>query len=297
MPLLIHRLLREREEEARKRVFAHFGIDSVDADARTRKRAARLLLPYLRGLTAQDLEKLGEDALELPSVLAEVGSAVERDSILERWHTVAGTDPRFAIVLLGALGKDLVRHPALRAEVQSVLLPVAIRCADRTDNSASALRRSLALHYGEILQGHPQLANAYKQDLERETVARERARQHYAEKERERMAKLDAEQRVRDAEKEARRHAWNEVIALRREAREKERRALAKSLEGMSFLGQLEHLASATIPAGKYPASLAERASASASSVPDDLRARLLLRLTGQRRGVWRTLRDALKHL
>lgn len=80
-----------------------------------------------------------------------------------------------------------------------------------------------------------------------------------------------------------------------REEQVRERSALAKSLEGASLLLQLDHLASATIPIGRYPASLADSASAHVSSIPEGLRSRLLVRLVGQRRGVWRSFRDALR--
>ena len=359
-PPLLLLLLIERPADALKRVFAYFGIDSVDADAYDGKRAVRLLRPHLLRLTERDVEHLGDDALELPRLLAEVTSVATRDRIIARWYTSAASVPRFAEALLNALGHDLGRHPATKAKIESVLMPVAIQNTDRTDYGACALRRSLASHYGDVVQGNPQLANAYQQDLEREAIARdarEIERQHREENERQRNAQRDTERQVREADRQARvtevasmtlpvrvalmlsgstgvagaiPMAWAEVSAqevqalapsarlaliqvLRRqrhrvyreirrqlqtpdrEAQEVQRSALGKSLEGMSLLRQLDHLASATIPVGKYPASLAERASASASSVPDDLRARLLLRLERQRRGVWRSLRDALR--
>jgi hypothetical protein len=78
-------------------------------------------------------------------------------------------------------------------------------------------------------------------------------------------------------------------------AQVKQREALASSLRELPLRLQLEHLANSFIPVGKYPTWVATRAIEELATVPIELQARVLVRLTGQRRGIWRSLLEALR--
>jgi hypothetical protein len=80
-----------------------------------------------------------------------------------------------------------------------------------------------------------------------------------------------------------------------RQAKLDRRSELEAALLSLPFSLQLEHLASSEMTVGMYPVWLAARAMEHAEHIDLGLRLRLRDRLRGQRRGIWRELRDALR--
>ncbi|MBA2688869.1 MAG: hypothetical protein H0W69_01280 [Gemmatimonadaceae bacterium] len=347
---MLVKLIAESERETKRRILHYFGISSIGHDL-SRRQIFRSLSPFLPQLTREDVDRLGDDARELPRILRDAPSPVARDRILRQWRYGPALHSGFAESILRSVGRELARHTGFKTELLDVLLPLALSNSENTDYGATSFRTLLARHYPNVIEQYPALSRAYRQDLDREAAAeeaRERSRLKAEADERDRQARLAALREARIAEISAmslpRRvelllssgtgldgpypDSWGEVTPdelelLDSEARlqlirllrgkkrrifrqiratlkqvdrsleTQQRRDFADRLNGLGVVEQLEDLASAGVPLGRYPISLAQLGIDYCAQLPAELRQRLMIRLYRQR-GAWASLRKAL---